>query len=80
MSRELSQTGIKEFITSNGLDLDVLDKREGTVEALRQECNLLIRSFLNYLGDRFSVIEHRLDRLEQLIEERYGYQKDGICT
>jgi len=69
MSKELSQTGIKEFITSNGLDLDVLDKREETLEALLQECNFFIRSFVNYLDDRFSAIEHRLDRLEQLVKE-----------
>ena len=80
MSRELSQTGIKEFIAANGLDLDVLDKREETVEALRQECNFFIRSFMNYLEDRLSVIEHRLNRLEQLVKEGYGYQKDGIRT
>ena len=78
MSKELSQTGIKEFITSNGLDSDVLDKREKTLEALLQEYNFFIRSFVNYLEDRFSVIEHRLDRLEQLVREGRGYQKDGI--
>jgi len=80
MSRELSQTGIKEFIASNGLDIDVLDKREETVEPLRQECNLFIGSFLNYLEDRFSVIEHKVDRLEQLVKEGHGYPKDGIGT
>ncbi|MGA2465714.1 MAG: hypothetical protein ABSH06_15350 [Thermodesulfobacteriota bacterium] len=79
MARELSQTEIIEFIASNGLDLDMLDEREETLEAWRQECNLLIRGFVNYLGNRFSAIEHRLDRLEQQVEERYGYQKDGIC-
>ncbi|MCJ7785999.1 MAG: hypothetical protein MUP41_18865 [Desulfobacterales bacterium] len=80
MGRELSQTEIKEFIASNGLDLDMLDKREETLEAWRQECNLLIGGFVNYLGSRFSAIEHRLDRLEQRVEEKHGYQKDGICT
>ena len=75
MSRELSQTEIKEFIAANGLDLDVLDKREETVEVLRQECNFFIRSFLNYLEDRFSAIEHKVDRLEQLVKEGYRYQK-----
>ena len=33
MGSELSQTEIKEFIGSNGLDLDVLDEREETLEA-----------------------------------------------
>jgi len=80
MSRELNQTEIKEFIESNGLDSDVLDDREETLEAWRQECNLLIRGVVNCLGNRFSDIEHRLDRLERLVKERHGYQKDGICT
>jgi hypothetical protein len=80
MDREITQTEIKEFLSSNGLDIDPLDEREETLEAWRQECNLLIRGFVNYLGNRFSAIEHRLDRLEQLVEERCGYQKDGICT
>jgi hypothetical protein len=62
------------------LFLTELDEREETLEAWRQECNLLIRGFVDYLGNRFSAIEHRVDRLEQLVEERYGYQKDGICT
>ena len=75
MGRELNQTEIKEFIVSNGLDLDVLDERDEALEAWRQECNLLIRSFVNYLGNRFSAIEHRLDRLEQLEGERHGCQK-----
>ena len=65
MGSELSQTVIKEFIASNGLDLDVLDERDEALEAWRQEFNLLIRGFVNYFGNRFSAIEHRLDRLEQ---------------
>ena len=76
MTKELSQTEIKKFIASNGLDLDVLDEREETLDAWRQECNLLIRGFMKHLGDRLSAIEHRLDRLEQQIEERCGHQKD----
>jgi hypothetical protein len=79
MGRELSQTQIKDFVTSNGLDLDVLDEREEALEVWRQECSLLIRGLVNYLGNRFSAIEHRVDKLEQLVEEGYGYQKDGIC-
>lgn len=80
MAKELNQTEIKEFLSSNGLDLDLLDERDKALEAWRQECNLLIRGLVNYLGNRFSAIEHRLDRLEQPVEERYGYQKDGIST
>jgi|GEM_PF-1006792 hypothetical protein len=75
MVKELSQTDIENFIASNGLGTDLLDERDETLEAWRQECNLLIRGFVNYLGNRFSAIEHRLDRLEQQVEERYGYQK-----
>jgi hypothetical protein len=76
MGRELSQTEIKEFIASNGLDLDVLDEREETLEAWRLKWEGLAKGFMNYLQDRFTSIEHRLDRLEQLVEERYGHQKD----
>ena len=73
MSKELSQTGVKEFIESNGLDSDVMDGREETLEPWRQECNLLIRGVVNYLDDRFSAIEHRVDRLEQLVKEMCEY-------
>ena len=80
MSRELNQTEIKEFIESNGLDSDVLDDREENLEPWQLECNLLIRGVVNYLDDRFSAIEHRVDRLERLVEERCGYQDDEIST
>jgi hypothetical protein len=73
MDGEISQTQIKEFIASNGLDIDLLDERDETLEAWRQECNLLIRGFMNYLQDRFTAVEQRLERIE---EERYGHQKD----
>ena len=73
MGRELTQTEIKEFMASAGLDLNVLDERGETLESWRQECNLFIRTFVNYLGDRLSVIEHRVDRLEQLVKEGHGY-------
>jgi hypothetical protein len=76
MDGELSQTEIKDFVTSNGLDIDMLSERDEGLEYWRQECNLLIRGFVNYLGNRFTAIENRLDRLEQLVEERYGHQKD----
>ncbi|MGD0405684.1 MAG: hypothetical protein ABSB10_03440 [Candidatus Bathyarchaeia archaeon] len=71
MDGEISRTEIQEFVASNGLDIDLLDEREETLEALQREFNLFIRGFGNCLQDRFSVIEHRLDRLEQLVEERY---------
>lgn len=73
MDRELNQTEIKEFIASNGLDTDLLDEREETLEAWRLKWEGLAKSFMNYLQDRFASIEHRLDRLEG---ERYGHQKD----
>jgi len=55
-----------------------LDGREETLEALLQECNLFISTFVNYLKDRLSVIEHRVGRLEKLAKEGHGYPKDGI--
>ena len=73
MGRELSQTQIKEFIASNELDLDVLDKREETLEAWRLKWEGLAKGFMNYLQDRFTALEQRLERIE---EERYGHQKD----
>ena len=73
MSKELSQTGIKEFIASNGLDLDVVDDKEENLVPWQLECNLLIRGVVNYLDDRFSDIEHRLGRLERLVKEGNGY-------
>jgi hypothetical protein len=76
MGSELSHTEIKHFIASNGLGTDLLDERDDVLEAWRQECNLLIRGFVNYLENKFSAIEQRLDRLEQLVKERHGHQKD----
>ena len=78
MGSELSQTDIEDFIASNGLDLDVLDEREETLEAWREECNLLIRGFMNCLDSRFSAIERRLDRLEQRVKK--AINTNGICT
>jgi hypothetical protein len=40
----------------------------------------LIADFFRSIESRFTAIEQRLGRLEQLVEERCGYQKDGICT
>ena len=63
---------IKEFMASAGLDLDPLDERDDALEAWQQECNFLIRGFVNYVQDRFTAIEQRLDRLE----DSHGHQKD----
>ena len=71
MDGELSQTEIKDFIASNELDLDVLDERDEALEAWRLKWEGLAKGFMNYLGNRFSAIEHRLDRLEQLGGERH---------
>ncbi|MGO8990406.1 MAG: hypothetical protein ACLQGU_03985 [bacterium] len=73
MDGEISQTETKKFLSSNGLDHDLLDEPSEALEAWRKDCNLLIRGFVNYLENRFSAIEHRLERIE---EERYGHQTD----
>jgi predicted transcriptional regulator len=73
MDGELTQTEIKKFIASNGLDLEVLDEREETLESWRLKWEDLAKGFLNYLQDRFTAIEQRLEPIE---EERYGHQKD----
>jgi hypothetical protein len=72
MAKELSQTEIKDFVTSNGLDIDLLDKREGNLEASRHKWEGLTKGFMNYLQDRLASIEHRLDRLE----DRHRHQTD----
>jgi hypothetical protein len=72
MDRELSQSEIKEFITSNGLDVDLLDERDEALEAWRLKWEGLAKGFVNYLQDGFASIEHRLDRLEK----RERHQKD----
>jgi len=64
---------IKEFIASNGLDLNVLDEREETLESWRLKWESLAKGFMDYLQERFTAIEQRLERIE---EERYGHQKD----
>ena len=64
---------IRHFITSNGLDVDLLDERDEALEAWRLKWEGLAKGFMNYLQDRFASIEHRLERLEH---ERYGHQKD----
>ena len=74
IDRELNQTQIKNFIASNGLDL--LDEPSEALEAWRLKWEGLAKGFMNYLGNRFSAIEHRLDRLEQLVEERCGHRGD----
>jgi hypothetical protein len=64
---------IKGFIASNGLDIDLLDEREETLEAWRLKWEGLAKGFMIYLQERFASIEHRLDTLEG---ERHGHQKD----
>jgi hypothetical protein len=63
---------IKEFMASAGLDLDSLDEREETLEAWRLKWEGLAKGFMIYLQDRFSAIEHSLDRLE----DRHRHQTD----
>jgi hypothetical protein len=72
MGSELSQTEIKEFVTSNGLNIDVLDERDEVLEDWRLKWEGLAKGFVNYLQDRFASIEQRLERLE----DRHGHQKD----
>ena len=72
MDGEISQTEIKEFLSSNGLDIDPLDERDETLEAWRLKWEGLAKGFMNYLQDRFSAIEQRLDRLE----DRHRHQTD----
>jgi hypothetical protein len=72
MRRELTQTEIKEFIASNGLDMGLLDEREETLEAWRLKWEGLAKGFLNYVQERFASIEHRVDRME----DRHRHQTD----
>ena len=73
MAKELSQIETKEFMASNGLDIDLLDERDEALEAWRLKWEGLVKGFMNYLQDRFASIEYRLRQLEG---ERYGHQKD----
>jgi len=73
MDRELTQTETKEFIASNGLDIDLLEERDETLEGWRLKWEGLAKGFMNFLQDRFANIEHRLKRIE---DERHGHQKD----
>jgi len=61
---------IKKFITSNGLDRDLLDERDQALGAWRLKWEGLAKGFVNYLQDRFVSIERRLDQLEG---GRYGH-------
>ncbi len=65
MERELSQTEIKEFLRVSGLDVDLLDGKDESLEAWEQECNRLVKGFFRYIEDRFTSIEDRLRRLER---------------
>ena len=72
MDGEINQTEIKEFIASTGLDIDPLDERDDTLETWRLKWDGLAKGFMNYLQDRFTSIEQRLDRLEN----RHRHQTD----
>jgi hypothetical protein len=76
MDSQPTQDEIREFITRYGLDRDLLDEREEALETLRLKWEDLAKGFMNYLEDRFSTIEHRLDRLEKMVRERNGRRKD----
>jgi hypothetical protein len=65
------QEDIRQFIASNGLDIDLLDERDEALEAWRLKWEGLAKGFMNYLQDRFASIEQRLEQLEG---ERYGHQ------
>jgi hypothetical protein len=65
------QEDIRQFIVSNGLDIDLLDERDEVLEDWRLKWEGLSKGFMNYLQDRFTSIEQRLERLEN---ERYGHQ------
>jgi uncharacterized membrane protein YdbT with pleckstrin-like domain len=62
MGRELSQTETKEFLSSTGLDKDLLDESSEALEVWGQECNRLVKGFFRHIEDR-------------LEGERYGYRK-----
>ena len=67
---------IQKFIRLNQLDTDLLDERDKALEAWRLKWEGLAKGFMNYLQDRFSAIEQRLDGLEQLEGKRCGYRED----
>jgi hypothetical protein len=71
------QEDIRQFIVSNGLDIDLLDERDEVLEDWRLKWEGMAKGFMNYLQDRFASIEQRLDRLEG---ERYGHQKKYFRT
>ena len=72
MDRELSQTEIKDFIASNGLDED-----EGSDSEVYRQTGELIADFFRNIEHRFMSIEYRLSRLEG---ERYEHQKKYFRT
>jgi len=67
---------IRQFIVTNGLDVDLLDERDEALEAWRLKWEGLAKGFMNHLQDRFTAIEQRLDRLEQLEGERCGHREE----
>jgi hypothetical protein len=60
-----TQEDIQQFLSSTGLDKDLVDEREETLEAWRLKWEGLAKGFMNYLQDRFTAIEQRLDRLDK---------------
>ena len=63
------QEDIQHFLSSNGLDKDLLDERLESLEVYRQRGDL-IAGFFRSIESRFVSIEYRLPRLEG---ERSGY-------
>jgi hypothetical protein len=75
MDRQLSQTEIKEFIASNGLNDDGTGQtfNSMSLDEWQDQCVTLvlgIKEWANHLELRIASIEYRLDRLEK----RDGHQ------
>ena len=62
------QEDIREFVVSNGLDMD-----ERSDSEVYRQTGELIADFFRNIEHRFMSIEYRLSRLEA---ERCGHQKD----
>jgi hypothetical protein len=59
------------------LDKDLLEEPSEALEDWRLKWEGLAKGFMNYLENRFTAIEQRLDSLE---EERYGHRKKYFRT
>ena len=59
-----SEEDIRQFIVSNGLDKDFLEERSESFEAQELRWEGLAKGFAQYLEDRVSAMERRLDMLE----------------